>query len=186
MFVGEQPGNDEDLEGEPFVGPAGRVFDEALRAAGIPRKSSYVTNMVKHFRFERVGKRRLHKRPTVAQTNACKPWLLGELAAVKPRVVVLLGATAAQAMLGRSFQVTRMRGIAVPAPFADVVIATVHPSSVLRQRTSEERRAALAAFTADLRIVARAAGLAAGGSKVPPSALRKTIRKKSTRNKANP
>lgn len=160
LLVGEQPGNDEDLDGHPFVGPAGRVLDEALDRAGIRRESVYVTNIVKHFKFERAGKRRLHKRPTVSEVNACKPWFEHELARIRPDVVVLLGATAAQGVLGREFQVTKMRGRAFrDLKFAAVVIATAHPSAVLRQRTSEERAAAKAQLIADLVLARKALSL---------------------------
>lgn len=173
MLVGEQPGNDEDLKGEPFVGPAGRVLHEALAAAGIPRSATYVTNMVKHFRHEREGKRRLHKRPGAGHVTACRPWLEAELTAVRPRVVVLMGAVAAQGMLGSAFRVTQQRGKVFAAPFAEKVVVTAHPSAVLRQPSSRERAAARAALIADLRVAAKAADVRSAGKKVPPSAIRK-------------
>jgi DNA polymerase len=151
MLVGEQPGDQEDLAGKPFVGPAGRLLDGALEAAGIDRRSAYVTNVVKHFKWEPRGKRRIHAKPSWAETTACKPWLEAELAVVKPDVLVCLGATAAQALLGRQFRVTRQRGELVDSPLAPHVTATVHPSSILR---ADDRDAELAAFVDDLRKVA--------------------------------
>jgi DNA polymerase len=156
MFVGEQPGDQEDLAGEPFVGPAGRVFDEALAEAGIDRGRAYVTNAVKHFKFQPRGKRRIHQKPNAAELAACRPWLDAELRAVRPRVLVLLGSTAAQALLGRQFRVTRDRGRPVDSPLAPVVLATVHPSSILRAPDEEARRQAMRDFVDDLRVVARA------------------------------
>jgi len=156
VFVGEQPGDKEDRAGRPFVGPAGRVLDDALAAAGIARSDAYVTNAVKHFKFEQRGKARLHKRPRPDEVRACKPWLSAELALIEPRVLVLLGATAAQAVLGADFRVTRDRGRPVPSSLAPVVIATVHPASILRAEDDAGRKAAFAAFVADLRVVARA------------------------------
>jgi DNA polymerase len=154
VFVGEQPGNAEDLEGRPFVGPAGRVFDRALGAAGIARESTYVTNAVKHFKFEARGKARLHKRPRPGEVNACNPWLRAELEVIRPDVVVLLGATAAQAIFGTSFRVTRERGKALNSEVAPFVIATAHPSSILRAPDEAAREAAFEALVADLRLVA--------------------------------
>jgi DNA polymerase len=155
VFVGEQPGDKEDLAGRPFVGPAGRVLDEALAAAGIDRRLAYVTNAVKHFKWQARGKRRIHQKPNAAELAACRPWLDAELAVVKPKVLVALGATAAQALLGRSFRVTKQRGEAIPGTgLADHVVATVHPSSILRQETEEDRREALEAFVDDLKVVA--------------------------------
>jgi DNA polymerase len=156
VLVGEQPGNDEDIAGKPFVGPAGRILDEALAAAGIDRKQAYVTNVVKHFKWEPRGKRRIHSKPNAAEIEACLPWLRGELAAIEPRVVVCLGATAAQALLGKSFRVTVSRGQFVPSPIAPLVLATVHPSSILREPDDEARRAAMDRFIEDLATVARA------------------------------
>jgi uracil-DNA glycosylase len=154
VFVGEQPGDKEDLAGKPFVGPAGRVFDEALAAAGIDRRLAYVTNAVKHFKWEARGKRRIHKKPNAAELAACRPWLDAELDAIRPKVLVLLGATAAQALLGRQFRVTKERGRPVDSDLAPYVLATVHPSSILRQRTDEERATAMTDFVADLEVVA--------------------------------
>jgi DNA polymerase len=154
MLVGEQPGDREDLAGRPFVGPAGRLLDEALAEAGIDRSHAYVTNAVKHFKWQGRGKRRIHQKPTWAEAVACRPWLEAELAAVRPRVVVALGATAAQSLLGKDFRVTKQRGEAVDSPLAEHVVATVHPSSILRQRDEEARRVELAAFVDDLRVVA--------------------------------
>jgi uracil-DNA glycosylase len=154
MFVGEQPGDQEDRAGKPFVGPAGRLFDEALEAAGIDRGSTYVTNAVKHFKWQARGKRRIHQKPNWAEMTACRPWLEAELAVVQPRVLVLLGATAAQTLLGRQFRVTQHRGQLVESDLAEFVTATVHPSSILRGEP-EEREAAFAALVDDLRVVAR-------------------------------
>jgi uracil-DNA glycosylase family protein len=155
VLVGEQPGDREDLEGRPFVGPAGRVLDEALGEAGIDRKQVYVTNAVKHFKWKAQGKRRIHQKPNAEEIAACRPWLDAELAVVEPDVLVALGATAAQALLGRAFRVTRQRGVPVDSDLAPNVLATVHPSSILRARDEAERRDAYAAFVADLRVVAR-------------------------------
>ena len=152
VLVGEQPGNDEDLKGEPFVGPSGKLLDQALAEAGIDRDDTYVTNAVKHFKWEPSGTRRLHKRPDTAEINACRPWLDAELAAITPRVVVALGATAAQTLLGRTFRVTQQRGTVIATPFAPHVIATVHPSMILRQRSSADRARELKQFVADLKV----------------------------------
>ena len=154
VFVGEQPGDKEDLAGKPFVGPAGRVFDEGLAAAGIDRRLAYVTNAVKHFKWEARGKRRIHKKPNASEIAACRPWLDAELDAVRPDVLVCLGATAAQALLGRQFRVTTDRGRPVESDLAPFVVATVHPSSILRQSTDAERAEAMEAFVADLKAVA--------------------------------
>jgi uracil-DNA glycosylase len=154
VFVGEQPGDKEDFAGKPFVGPAGRVFDEGLAAAGIDRRLAYVTNAVKHFKWEARGKRRIHQKPNAAELAACRPWLDAELEAVRPKVLVPLGATAAQALLGRQFRVSKDRGRPLDSELAPYVLATVHPSSILRQRTDEERAAAMADFIADLEVVA--------------------------------
>ena len=140
MFVGEQPGDAEDLAGRPFVGPAGRLLDRALEEAGIDRSVVYVTNVVKHFKWEPRGKRRIHKKPNAGEIAACRPWLDTEIALVKPRAIVCLGATAAQALLGRQFKVTAHRGEFVPSPLAPLVLATVHPSSLLRAPDEETRR----------------------------------------------
>jgi uracil-DNA glycosylase len=155
VFVGEQPGDKEDLAGRPFVGPAGRVLDEALEAAGIDRKLAYVTNAVKHFKWEPRGKRRIHAKPNWAELTACRPWLDAELAVVKPKVLVALGATAAQALIGRQFRVTKQRGVPVESDLAPYVIATVHPSSILRQETDQDRAAAFEELVSDLRTVAK-------------------------------
>jgi uracil-DNA glycosylase len=139
LLVGETPGDQEDLQGRPFVGPAGRLLDEALAAAGIDRRNVYVTNAVKHFRFEERGKRRLHKKPTARQIQACHPWLEAELQVVEPRIVVCLGATAAQALLGKDFRITRQRGELLPGPPGEWAIATHHPSAVLRAPDQDDR-----------------------------------------------
>jgi len=154
MLVGEQPGDQEDRAGRPFVGPAGRLLDQALEEAGIDRSLAYVTNAVKHFKWEARGKRRIHAKPSWSEMAACRPWLEAELAVVRPRVVVLLGATAAQSLLGREFRVTKHRGEWVESELADRVTATIHPSAILRQRDADSRHAELAAFVADLRVVA--------------------------------
>ena len=151
MFVGEQPGDQEDKEGRPFVGPAGRMFDKALAEVGIERSTVYVTNAVKHFKWQPRGKRRLHQKPTWAEMSACRPWLDAELELVRPRVLVCLGATAAQALLGRQFRVTKQRGVPVESPLAERVLATIHPSAILR---AEDRDAEYAGFVDDLRKVA--------------------------------
>jgi uracil-DNA glycosylase len=154
LLVGEQPGNDEDLAGRPFVGPAGRLLDEALEQAGIDRAATYVTNAVKHFKWEPRGKRRIHQKPNWAEMTACKPWLESEIELVKPKVIVCLGATAAQSLLGRQFRVTRERGVPVESPLAPYVLATVHPSSILRAPDERARGEAMRDFVADLRKVA--------------------------------
>ena len=156
IFVGEQPGDQEDRHGEPFVGPAGTVLDKALAEAGIPRRDVYVTNAVKHFKWEPRGKRRIHKKPRISEIKACRPWLEAELHAIKPVVVVCLGATAAQAVLGPQFKLMQQRGQVLPSPLAERVVATIHPSSVLRAPDSEGRHAALAMLVTDLKVVARA------------------------------
>jgi uracil-DNA glycosylase len=160
MFVGEQPGDKEDLAGRPFVGPAGQEFDRGLEAAGIPRDQAYLTNVVKHFKFEERGSRRIHQTPKRFEIEACKPWLAEELQAVEPEVLVFLGATAAKALLGSSFRVTQHRGELLDSDLAPKVAATIHPSSILRQRDDEARYAERAAFAEDLRVVAQALGLA--------------------------
>ena len=154
MFVGEQPGDYEDRSGKPFVGPAGKLLDQAMVDAGIDRKLAYVTNAVKHFKWQARGKRRIHQKPNWEEINACRPWLEAELAVVKPRVVVCLGATAAQALLGRQFRVTQHRGELVESDLAEHVTATVHPSSILRGEP-EDREREFAAFVDDLRVVAK-------------------------------
>jgi DNA polymerase len=158
MLVGEQPGNDEDLSGHPFVGPAGTLLDRALEDAGIDRQHVYVTNVVKHFKWEPRGKRRIHKKPRQSEIDACRPWLEDELAIVKPAALVCLGATAAQALLGRTFRVTAQRGTPVASTLAPVVIATVHPSSILRAPDEETRHAEYERFVADLKVVVRRVG----------------------------
>ena len=151
VFVGEQPGDREDLEGRPFVGPAGKLFDQALEEAGIDREQVYVTNVVKHFKWKPQGKRRIHQKPNWREIAACRPWLDAEVAVLKPRVLVCLGATAAQALLGRDFRVSRQRGELVDSPLAEKTIATVHPSSILR---AEDRDVQFEEFVRDLRKIA--------------------------------
>jgi len=155
MFIGEQPGNQEDLEGRPFVGPAGKLLDTALVEAGVDRRKVYVTNAVKHFKWEARGKRRIHKKPSSAEIIACRPWLEAEIAALKPKVIVCLGATAAQALLGRDFRVTQHRGELIESPLAPHVMATVHPSSILRAPDEATRHEEMRRFIHDL-------------SKIPP------------------
>src|SRR6266852_1296246 len=157
MFVGEQPGDREDLAGRPFVGPAGMLLDRALVQAGIDRNQVYVTNAVKHFKWvpDERGKRRIHKKPSASEINACRPWLDAELAVVKPEVLVCLGATAAQSLLGKDFSVSRRRGELVESGLAPYVMATVHPSSILRAIDHESRRLQMESFVADLRKVAQ-------------------------------
>ena len=157
MMVGEQPGDREDIACRPFVGPAGALLDRAIEEAGLARDHIYLTNVVKHFKHVMRGKRRIHKKPDLEEIQACIPWLDAELARIEPKVLVLLGATAAQAMLGRSFRVTQHRGEFLDSPLAPLVTATVHPSSILRSRTDEERRSAFDALVDDLRRVAQAA-----------------------------
>jgi uracil-DNA glycosylase len=154
MLVGEQPGDQEDTQGRPFVGPAGRLLEEALEQAGIDRGDAYVTNAVKHFKWEARGTRRIHAKPTWSEQVACRPWLEAELAVVAPRVLVCLGATAAQSLLGKQFRVTKERGRWLDSDLAEHVTATIHPSAVLRQRDSESRRRELAGLVADLTLVA--------------------------------
>jgi DNA polymerase len=154
IFVGEQPGDKEDVEGKPFVGPAGGLLDKALVEAGIDRTKVYVTNAVKHFKWEPRGKRRIHKKPNATEIAACRPWLDAEIALLKPRVVVCLGATAAQSLLGRDFRVTQHRGEFVKSPLAPYVMATVHPSSILRAPDDETRHEEMRRFVADLKKLA--------------------------------
>jgi uracil-DNA glycosylase family protein len=154
FMIGEQPGHDEDEAGKPFVGPSGRLLNEALEAAQIDRQDAYVTNVVKHFKFVMKGKRQMHKSPSAREIAACLPWLEKELEVVKPEVLVCLGATASKAILGRDFRVSVQHGQVIPTQFADQAVATVHPSSILRQPTSEDRRRAMAGFIEDLRVVA--------------------------------
>jgi uracil-DNA glycosylase len=160
MFVGEQPGNDEDLEGRPFVGPAGQLFDKAMAEAGIDRSRAYLTNTVKHFKWKPQGKRRIHEKPKASEITACLPWLTAEIDLVKPRVLALLGATAAQALLGKDFRVTKQRGIWLETELVPRVIATVHPSSILRVPDPEARELQFAAFVDDLRTIAKELGRA--------------------------
>lgn len=156
VLVGEQPGDKEDLAGRPFVGPAGKLLDRALAEAGIERDEAYVTNIVKHFKWEPRGKRRIHKKPNNLEIMACRPWFEAEVAALKPEVVICLGATAAQALLGREFRVTQRRGEMIEGtPYATFVMATVHPSAILRAPDDDSRRQETAAFIRDLKIAAR-------------------------------
>ncbi len=155
MFVGEQPGNEEDLAGKPFVGPAGRLFDTALAEAGIDRNQTYVTNVVKHFKWEPRGKRRIHKKPNAQEIAACRPWLQAEIDVIKPEVIVALGATAAQSLFGPQFRVTKQRGQFLESTLAPYVMATVHPSSILRAPDEETRRLEQRRFVDDLKKLAR-------------------------------
>ena len=156
MLVGEQPGNDEDLAGRPFVGPAGRLLDRALVEAGLDRQTLYVTNAVKHFKWTPRGKRRIHEKPTAREVEACRPWFRTELDLVKPELVVALGATAAQSLLGPAVRVTKERGHVLDSPLGARVLLTVHPSSLLRLTDDAERDQAMERFVADLRVAARA------------------------------
>ena len=155
IFVGEQPGDKEDIAGTPFVGPAGRVLDEALKAAGISRETVYVTNAVKHFKWRPSGKRRLHEKPNRSEVAACRIWLDAEIGILKPQVIVCLGAVAAQALISPSFKVTKQRGKLIPSPLAPHLMATVHPSSILRAPDAAAREREMGLFVADLRAVAR-------------------------------
>jgi DNA polymerase len=155
LLVGEQPGDQEDLSGHPFVGPAGKLLDQCLEAAGIDRKKVYVTNAVKHFKWEPRGKRRIHKKPKAAEIAACRPWLDAEIAAIHPQVILCLGATAAQALLGKNFRVTQHRGAFVDSPLAPYLAATVHPSSILRAPDEQSRHEEKTRFIADLKKIAR-------------------------------
>ncbi len=154
MLVGEQPGDKEDLAGQPFVGPAGRVLDQGLERSGIPSQDVYITNAVKHFRYKLRGKRRIHQKPDRWQVTACLPWLEAELAVVRPSALVCLGATAAQALLGPQVRIGRDRGQPMDSDLAELVTLTTHPSAILRSQDEEERRAAMDAFVADLQAVA--------------------------------
>jgi DNA polymerase len=156
MLVGEQPGDAEDLAGHPFVGPAGKLLDRALEEAGIDRHTVYVTNVVKHFKWEPRGKRRIHAKPNAGEISACRPWLETEIALVRPHVLVCLGATAAQALLGKTFKVSQQRGEFVDSSLAPLVTATVHPSSILRAPDDDARRVEMKRFVADLKRVAAA------------------------------
>jgi DNA polymerase len=162
MFVGEQPGDREDREGHPFVGPAGRMLDKALEDAGIDRKLAYVTNTVKHFRYEERGKRRIHQRPGSEHIKACRPWLDAELDVIRPRVLVCLGAVAAQALLGSKVRVTKDRGKPLESELAPVVLVTIHPSAILRERDADAREQAYSSFVSDLGVVADAIASPAG------------------------
>jgi DNA polymerase len=155
MLIGEQPGNEEDLQGRPFVGPSGRLMDRLLREAGIDRRKVYMTNAVKHFKWEPRGKRRIHKKPSGSELVACRPWLEAEIAALKPSVIVCLGATAAQVLLGRNFRVTQHRGEFLSSSFAPHVMATVHPSSILRARDVETRQREEREFVRDMTRIAK-------------------------------
>jgi uracil-DNA glycosylase len=154
MFVGEQPGNEEDLSGHPFVGPAGKVLDKALESAGIDREQTYVTNVVKHFKWVPRGKKRIHEKPNAGEIRACLPWFEWELKTIRPKIVVCLGATAAQAILGKQFRVTQQRGQLLASPIAPKVMATVHPSSILRAPDDATRRLEMQRFIADLKKIA--------------------------------
>jgi uracil-DNA glycosylase len=161
MLVGETPGDQEDRQGKPFVGPAGRELDRALARAGIDRADAYVTNAVKHFRFEERGKRRIHQRPEGRHVKACRPWLEAELRQIRPEAVIVMGATAARSLLGPSFRVTQERGTLLDSDLAPVVVATIHPSAILRERDDDARHLQREAFTSDLQVAAEA--LSAGG-----------------------
>lgn len=154
VLIGEQPGDQEDRQGEPFVGPAGALLDRALAEAGIVRQDAYLTNAVKHFKWEPRGKRRIHKKPRVSEVKACRPWLEAELRAIGPSVIVCLGATAAQSVFGSAFKLMAQRGEVLTSPLGDRVVATIHPSAVLRATDSEGRKAAYDMLVADLRTVA--------------------------------
>ena len=158
MLVGEQPGDQEDRAGHPFVGPAGHVLDDGLEQAGLDRERLYVTNAVKHFKWAPRGKRRIHQKPNREEIKACAPWLQSEVDLVQPDVVVLLGATAAQAVMGPKFRVTVDRGKPLDSPLSRTVVATVHPSSILRAPTPEDRSSAMQSFVADLQVVAEVVG----------------------------
>ncbi len=165
MLVGEQPGDAEDLAGRPFVGPAGRLLDTALEEAGLDRRAIYLTNVVKHFKWEPRGKRRIHAKPNSAEIALCRPWLETEIALVKPRLLVCLGATAAQALLGKTFRVSRQRGEFVASSLAPQVMATVHPSSILRAPDDESRREEMRRFVEDLKKVSSALAPTVGGNR---------------------
>jgi DNA polymerase len=158
MFIGEQPGDKEDLAGRPFVGPAGALLDKALDEAGIDRSKVYLTNVVKHFKWEPRGKRRIHKKPNAVEITACRPWLEAEIEAIKPRAIICLGSTAAQAVISPKFRVSVQRGQFVKSELAEYVTATVHPSSILRAPTDEARREERARFVSDLKKIRRALG----------------------------
>jgi uracil-DNA glycosylase family protein len=158
MFVGEQPGDKEDLSGRPFVGPAGALLDKSLEEAGIDRSKVYVTNVVKHFKWEPRGKRRIHKKPNAAEITACRPWLQAEIGVIKPRAIICLGSTAAQAIISPKFKVSVQRGLFVPSDLAEYVTATVHPSSILRAPSDEARRVERERFVEDLKKIRAALG----------------------------
>jgi uracil-DNA glycosylase len=158
VFVGEQPGNDEDIRGLPFVGPAGKLLDRALIDAGIDRDEVYVTNVVKHFKFEECGKRRIHKKPNTSEVDVCKPWLEAEVLVVKPKIIVCLGATAAQAILGRAYRLTQQRGKFVEHIWAPYTTATYHPSAILRAPDEEQRHRQYQELVADLKLVKKKLG----------------------------
>ncbi len=158
MLIGEQPGDKEDLAGRPFVGPAGALLDKSLQEAGIDRSKVYVTNVVKHFKWEPRGKRRIHKKPNAVEITACRPWLQAELSVIKPRAIICLGSTAAQAIIGPKFRVSVQRGQFVQSDLAEYVTATVHPSSILRAPSDEARRLERARFVEDLRKIREALG----------------------------
>jgi DNA polymerase len=157
VLVGEQPGDQEDRQGHPFVGPAGKLLDRALEEAGIDRSQVYITNAVKHFKFEERGKRRLHKKPGISETRACRPWLEAEISLIKPKVIVCLGATATQSILGNEYRLTQERGKFVQHPWAPYVTATVHPSAILRATDEDQRRSEYQRFVDDLKKVRDAA-----------------------------
>jgi uracil-DNA glycosylase len=159
MMIGEQPGDQEDKQGRPFVGPAGKLLDKALDEAEIDRSKVYVTNAVKHFKWEPRGKLRIHKKPSMKEINACRPWLDAELETVKPKLIVALGATAAQGLLGSGFRITQSHGKVQEAPGLPPIVATLHPSAILRAQTDEDRHAQMRTLVEDLRVVARMAGL---------------------------
>jgi DNA polymerase len=150
LMIGEQPGNDEDLQGHPFVGPAGKILDRALTDASIDRTQVYLTNAVKHFKFEERGKRRIHKKPNGGEIMACRPWLEAEVHLIRPKVIVCLGATASQTVLGKTFRLTKERGVPLPHPWASNAVATIHPSAILRVPDETERHAEYARFVKDL------------------------------------
>lgn len=158
MFIGEQPGDKEDLSGRPFVGPAGALLDKSLEEAGIDRGKVYITNVVKHFKWEPRGKRRIHKKPNAAEITACRPWLESEIHVIKPRAIICLGSTAAQAVISPKFKVSMQRGLFVPSDLADYVTATVHPSSILRAPSDEARRVERERFVEDLKKIRAALG----------------------------
>ena len=155
VLIGEQPGDAEDREGRPFVGPAGRLLDRALTDAGLKRSEVYLTNSVKHFKFEERGKRRIHKKPNLTEVRACHPWLEAELRLIRPAVIGCLGATAAQSLLGPQFRLTRERGVPVDHPYAGLIVATVHPSAILRAPDPEKRQADYQHFVSDLTVIRR-------------------------------